>query len=143
VPTSGRRSCAPGGVGDDSGIVLPIQHERFASSGPSGASRRTLPSATLVLGASVPEPTVFRLKFCSDVLRYAATSRQNFVCDAWDRGHCPPIGNALHMRSPRSGGGALEDIVFAGGSLNLKLLGGATTSLDANRASTTRITVQA
>jgi hypothetical protein len=38
---------------------------------------------------------------------------------------------------------ALEDIVFAGGSLNLKLLGGATTSLDANRGSTTRITVQA
>lgn len=36
VPTSGRRRCAPCGVGDDSGIVLPIQHERFAGSGPSG-----------------------------------------------------------------------------------------------------------
>jgi hypothetical protein len=33
-----------------------------------------------------PEPTVFRLRFCSDVLRPAATSRQNFVCDACDRG---------------------------------------------------------
>ena len=38
---------------------------------------------------------------------------------------------------------ALQDIVFAGGSLNLKLLGGAATSLDADRPSATRITIQA
>ena len=38
---------------------------------------------------------------------------------------------------------ALEDMVFGGGSLNLKLLGGATTALDAHRAFATRITVQA
>ena len=38
---------------------------------------------------------------------------------------------------------ALEDIVFAGGSLNLKLLGGAATSLDAERPFATRITIQA
>jgi len=37
---------------------------------------------------------------------------------------------------------ALEDMVFAGGSLNLKLLGGATTTLDADRASSMRLTVQ-
>jgi len=35
---------------------------------------------------------------------------------------------------------ALEDMVFAGGSLNLKLLGGAATTLDADRPSLTRIT---
>lgn len=35
---------------------------------------------------------------------------------------------------------ALEDMVFAGGSLNLKLLGGSTTVLDVDRGSSTRIT---
>jgi hypothetical protein len=37
---------------------------------------------------------------------------------------------------------ALEDMVFAGGSLNLKLLGGATTAFDLDRAASTRITVR-
>jgi ATP-dependent 26S proteasome regulatory subunit len=38
---------------------------------------------------------------------------------------------------------ALEDMVFAGGSLNVKLLGGATTLVDADRPSSTRFTMHA
>src|SRR5260370_1134642 len=86
-------------------VLVTIRESSFQSNmsdspalGPQGASRRTLPSATLVLGTSVPEPTVFRLKFCSDVLRYATTSRRNFVCDAWDRGALP----ANRKRAPHA-----------------------------------------
>jgi hypothetical protein len=64
VPTSGRRSCAPSGVGDDSGIVLPPNTSDIADSDLGSRVVRTLPSANAGhWDGRSPGPTVFHVKF--------------------------------------------------------------------------------
>jgi hypothetical protein len=74
LPTSGRGSIAPHGVGDDWGIAF-SPNTSVPTSRPRSASRRTLPSANA--GHSdwrSPGPTVFRCGSpASKVVRFAAT----------------------------------------------------------------------
>jgi hypothetical protein len=107
VPTSGRRSCAPSGVGDDSGIVLPPNTSDIADSDLGSRVVRTLPSANAGhWDGRSPGPTVFSREVRRPWLHTIVAELLTAMRSIED--HRSSVDSALRMRWPRSGGGALR-----------------------------------